>query len=220
MRDTIDAAAPRPGERWLDLGCGGGQLSEALCAAAGGPLASVLAIDCAAANAEAIARLAAGGRPVRFDRGDLSHGLPNVPDGSLDGVVSGLAVTYAEDWDATAGRWTDRAYTRILAELCRVLRPGGRVALSVNVPEPNFWRVFWKSLGHGLRLRRVLKVGKNALRMQRYGTWLKEQARAGRFFYLPQGEVERRLRSAGFAEVSCRLSYAGQAFVFRATRPA
>ncbi|HJZ57101.1 MAG TPA: class I SAM-dependent methyltransferase, partial [Gemmataceae bacterium] len=60
---------------------------------------------------------------------------------------------------------------------------------------------------------------KRALRMVRYGVWLKREARAGRFHYLPAAEVARRLSAAGFERVEHRLSYAGQAFVFRAHRP-
>ena len=56
--------------------------------------------------------------------------------------------------------------------------------------------------------------------MLRYGRWLKLEARAGRFHYLPAPEVTARLTAAGFHRVEHRLSYAGQAFVFRAQKPA
>jgi hypothetical protein len=52
-----------------------------------------------------------------------------------------------------------------------------------------------------------------------YGRWLKREARRGRFHYLPALEVTARLREAGFGRIDCRLSYAGQAFVFRARKP-
>jgi hypothetical protein len=54
--------------------------------------------------------------------------------------------------------------------------------------------------------------------MLRYGRWLTRQARAGRFHYLPAADVVTRLSAAGFGPVEYRLSYARQAFVFRARR--
>ena len=47
---TVDWMDPHPGERWLDLGCGGGQLTRCLWEKSGGSLAEVVATDCAAAN--------------------------------------------------------------------------------------------------------------------------------------------------------------------------
>jgi hypothetical protein len=55
--------------------------------------------------------------------------------------------------------------------------------------------------------------------MMKYGSWLKREARVGRFHYLPAATVHGKLAAAGFDPVECRLSYAGQAFLFRAVRP-
>jgi hypothetical protein len=52
--------------------------------------------------------------------------------------------------------------------------------------------------------------------MMRFGGWLKRQARIGRFHYLTADAVCAKLTAAGFGRVEHRLSYAGQAFVFRA----
>src|SRR5271165_1963518 len=57
LADTVAWLDPAPGERWLDLGCGGGQLTRALWEKSGGTLAEVVALDCAAANDKAIAKL-------------------------------------------------------------------------------------------------------------------------------------------------------------------
>jgi hypothetical protein len=56
--------------------------------------------------------------------------------------------------------------------------------------------------------------------MLRYGSWLKREARRGRFHYLPHEQVAEKLRAAGFGGVEHRLSFAGQAYVFRCRRPA
>jgi hypothetical protein len=53
------------------------------------------------------------------------------------------------------------------------------------------------------------------LRMVRYGAWLKREARTGRFHYLPAATLTDKLSAAGFRHVEHRVSFAGQAFVFR-----
>src|SRR5262245_14874089 len=63
LADTAEWLDPASGERWLDLGCGSGQLTRTLWEKSGGRLASVAAIDCAAVNALAIARIAQKAHP-------------------------------------------------------------------------------------------------------------------------------------------------------------
>jgi SAM-dependent methyltransferase len=133
--------------------------------------------------------------------------------------VSGLSITYAESADPVSGAWTTTAYDRLLAEVRRVLRPGGRFVFSVNVPDPSWARVAWRSLPAAARAGRPLVYLKKSLRMLRYGRWLKREARAGRFHYLPAAEVAAKLAEAGFAQIAHRLTYCDQAFLFRAVKP-
>jgi SAM-dependent methyltransferase len=224
LADTARWLDPRPGERWLDLGCGSGQLTALLWRLSGGRLAQIVAQDCNPVNAEAITRLKARLQPtprpgqIEFLAADFSPGLPQFPDASFDGIVSGLAVCYAEYFDPRAGRYTDEAYNRLLAEMHRVLRPGGRVVFSVNVPRPRWWRLVWKSLGVAFRTSKPIRLLLNTLRMQRHGRWLRREGRRGRFHFLPAEEIERRLTAVGFAGIRSRLSFAGQAYLVGATR--
>src|SRR5437660_11632186 len=57
LADTVAWLDPRPGERWLDLGCGYGQLTRTLWEKSRGSLKEIIALDCAAANRESIDRL-------------------------------------------------------------------------------------------------------------------------------------------------------------------
>lgn len=222
---TADWLDPVAGERWLDLGCGAGRLTRLLWQKSCGCLTSVVSLDCAAANVDAIARVREEFSPpvseerMRFLHADFSSGLGTFSPASVDGVVSGLAVSYAQHWSAEQGRWTTQAYDSLLADVCRVLRPGGRFVFSVNVPNPSWFRVGLFSLPSIFTTRRPLKFLKNCLRMSRYAAWLKREAARGRFHYLEAPAVEAKLAEAGFGRVEHRLSFARQAFVFRAYKP-
>ncbi|HJS48156.1 MAG TPA: methyltransferase domain-containing protein [Gemmatimonadales bacterium] len=111
----LDLAA---GERVLDVACGTGNL--ALPAARLG--AEVTGLDIAPnLLATARSRAVAEGLSVRFDEGDAAA-LP-YPDGAFDTVVTMFGAMFAADPDRTA------------AELLRVTRPGGRVAMANWVPD-------------------------------------------------------------------------------------
>jgi ubiquinone/menaquinone biosynthesis C-methylase UbiE len=224
LRDTVAWLEPEPGERWLDLGCGGGRLSRALWEAADGQLDRLVASDCAAVNADAYARLRAdlgiAEERLRFIPADFSHGLPFAADTSFDGVVSGLAIQYAEHYSARDDRWTTKNYDRLLHEVNRVLVPGGRFVFSVNVPEPKWGKVALFSLFDVFSVRKPLQYLKNAWAMWHYGRWLKREARTGRFHYLPSQDIMTRLQAAGFTNIEVRRSYARQAYIFRARKPA
>lgn len=226
LQDTARWLDPQPGERWLDLGCGGGQLTAVLWQKSRGHVDEIIAIDCAAVNARALAKLQAKLSPrprlrqIRFLAADFSDGLTSFLDDSFDGIVSGLAISYAESRDPITGRYTDEAYNQLLAEMHRVLKPDGRLVFSVNVPNPRFWKILWKSLRLAFQVSKPGKVLLNALKMQRYGRWLRREARRGRFHFFPLQEIVRRLAHAGFHDFKYRLSYAGQAYVVYAKKKA
>jgi ubiquinone/menaquinone biosynthesis C-methylase UbiE len=224
LSDTLDWADPKAGESWLDLGCGSGPLSAGLWERTKGTVASVLGVDCAAVNDEAYERLRhslkpSPGQRVRFECHNFSEGLGHYSKNQFDHAVSGLSITYAEHWDEQKEQWTTAAYDRVLADVCRVIRPGGRFVFSVNVPEPKWWKVGLLSLGDLFRAGQPLRFLKRAARMMKYGAWLKREARTGRFHYLPANEVTAKLAAAGFERIEHRLSYSKQAYVFRAYKP-
>lgn len=111
----IELAGDVRGRRVLDAGCGSGPLSEALRARG----AIVAGFDSSPAMLElARERL---GADADLQVADISRPLPFV-DGAFDDVVVSLVLHYLQDWTAP------------LSELRRVLKPGGRLLLSVNHP--------------------------------------------------------------------------------------
>ncbi|MDI1462878.1 methyltransferase domain-containing protein [Catellatospora sp. KI3] len=103
------------GRRVLDAGCGAGPLSEALRARG----AVVTGFDSSPAMVELARERLGPDADLRV--ADLSLPLP-FADGTFDDVVVSLVLHYLQDWKAP------------LAELRRVLKPGGRLLLSVNHP--------------------------------------------------------------------------------------
>ena len=111
----IELAGDVDGHRVLDAGCGSGPLSAALRARG----AIVTGFDSSPAMVE-LARQRLG-EDADLRVADLSQLLP-FSDGAFDDVVVSLVLHYLQDWRGP------------LAELRRVLRPGGRLILSVNHP--------------------------------------------------------------------------------------
>lgn len=114
MHETIVAAvAGAPGRKWLDVGCGTGEL--AFMAAATG--AEVTGCDLSPTLVETARRQAAArGVDVTFEVGDAE--ALRYADASFDIVTSSVGAIFAPDHRAVA------------SELARVLQAGGELALS------------------------------------------------------------------------------------------
>jgi ubiquinone/menaquinone biosynthesis C-methylase UbiE len=221
LAHTVAWLHPRPGDRWLDLGCGGGRLTRAIWEKSGGAVAEIVGLDCAAANELAFQRLRQTLEPppadsqLRFQCTNFSGGLASWPSASFNGVVSGLAIQYAESYSEERDCWTTDAYEHLLHEVYRVLRPGGTFVFSVNVPRPSWRKVAFRSWRGIFRTPRPWRFIKRSWRMMRYGAWLRREALRGRFHYLPMPQVAEKLRAAGFTGIEHRLTFARQAYLIR-----
>jgi ubiquinone/menaquinone biosynthesis C-methylase UbiE len=111
----LDLAGDVEGRRILDAGCGSGALAAALRARG----AEVTGFDASPAMVDLARTRLGDGTAVQV--ADLAEPLP-FGDGEFDDVVASLVLHYLADWTAP------------LAELRRVLRPGGRLLVSVNHP--------------------------------------------------------------------------------------
>lgn len=185
-RRTIGALGLVPGSVVVDLACGTGDLARDLHSRHLVPVGVDLSFGMLAAA------------PVRFPRVQADGAALPLPDASVDGATCGFALRNFTDLDAT------------LAELARVVRPGGRIAL-VDVAEPPnpVLRV-----GHSVYFNRVVP---------RLGGLLSD---AGAYSYLPRSvaylppaeQLMAAIGRAGFTHVRRTLLSGGIAQLLTATR--
>jgi SAM-dependent methyltransferase len=112
---VLELAGDVTGRRILDAGCGAGPLFAALRDRG----ALVTGIDASAGMLEVARRRLGPDADLRV--ADLAEPLP-FADAAFDDVVASLVLHYLKDWGPA------------LAELRRVLKPGGRLIASVNHP--------------------------------------------------------------------------------------
>lgn len=195
-RRAVAAANVRATDVVLDVACGTGDMLRAFAAAEPRP-ARLIGLDFARG-------MLAGGdyrglpAPLSLLRGDALRAP--LKDGSVDVVSCAFGVRNFQHLD------------RGLAEMSRVLRPGGRVViLEFAIPANRFWRV-----PHRFYCQVVLP---------RLGAWLSRD-RTGAYRYLPRSiatfetreSMERRLEDAGFRAVRSEPMNLGGVVLYRGLR--
>lgn len=187
-RHTVHTLGLPAGATVIDLACGTGDLCLELAEQGHAPIGVDLSFGMLAA-----ARTAA----------PLVHGdalrLP-LPDGSAAGVTCGFALRNLE------------ALPPFFAELARIVRPGGRIALLEVAEPPN--RVL--RFGHGLYFGKVVPLVGGLLSDPAAYRYLPRSVA-----YLPDpGVMLSQLADAGFVAVERRLLSVGIAQLITATRDA
>jgi ubiquinone/menaquinone biosynthesis C-methylase UbiE len=142
---TIALAGIQPGERVLEVGCGTGDVAIAACAPAG-ERGSVSGID-ASPEMIAVARAKAGRAGLAIDfRLEPIEAL-SYPNATFDVVLSSLMMHHLPDDLKRQG----------LAEIARVLKPGGRVLIvDVKRPTNRIGQVLNRLILHG-RLKTAIQ---------------------------------------------------------------
>ena len=188
-RRTVRELALPPGSVVADLACGTGDLCRELARQGQFPVGFDFSMGMLRA-----APAAAGGSPLV--NADVLE-LP-LPDGALDGATCGFALRNLT------------AVPPLLAELARVLRPGGRIGL-LEVDRPSNPILRW---GHGLYFGRVVPL---------IGALLSDR---DAYRYLPRSvsylpswdDVNGDLQCSGFTDVRHHRLSAGIAQLITATR--
>jgi SAM-dependent methyltransferase len=129
IADAIEHAVvrldPRPGERILDLATGTGWAARSLARRGAEVVGADIAADLLTTASETARREQL---PIDFRLAD-AEALP-FEDGQFDAVLSTFGVMFAGRPEAAA------------AELARVVRPGGRIALATWRPDGNVFEMF------------------------------------------------------------------------------
>jgi demethylmenaquinone methyltransferase / 2-methoxy-6-polyprenyl-1,4-benzoquinol methylase len=185
-RLTVRSLALRRDSAVLDLACGTGDLCRELEAAGLAPVGVDLSFG----------MLAAARTDAPLVEGDALR-LP-VPDGRVDGVTCGFALRNFVDLPP------------FFAELGRVLRPGGRIAL-LEVATPPNPLLRW---GHGVYFGKLVPMIGGLISDPSAYRYLPRSAA-----YLPDAEeLTGMIAAAGFTDVDRRLLSGGVAQLFTATR--
>lgn len=185
-RQAVQALGLAAGSVVLDLACGTGDLCRDLAGAGYGPLGADLSLGM-------LSRARTDAPLVEADALDLP-----LPAGRVDGAVSGFALRNFV------------ALPPVFAELARVIRPGGRIALlDVAAPTNPILRT-----GHAVYFGHVVpRIGAVFSDREAYRYLPKSVA------YLPPGdEMLAMLRDSGFTRVSRRLMSGGVTQLITATR--
>ncbi|HEV7670979.1 MAG TPA: class I SAM-dependent methyltransferase [Thermoanaerobaculia bacterium] len=200
--------APAPGDEILDAGTGTGNVALDLL----GRGARVVGIDYFESALE-ICRAKAPAAEFRF--GDLTGRL-DFPDDRFDHVACvNVIYTLAPADQPHAVR-----------ELCRVLKPGGRAAITVFGAGFKALKVYRETLAQRQRtagwfdtIGFALRYLVNTVRILSYVARIKRQQRSGQYTFFSRDQLERLLTEGGFVVEGIEPAFAGQCWIALATKP-
>lgn len=170
--EALAAAAPREGERVLDIGCGAGASSFALTAKVGAS-GHVLGVDISAPLLERARLIAPTGAPLAFELADA--GAAALPQAAFDLLFSRFGVMFFADPAAA------------FAHMRKALKPGGRLAF-----------VCWRGAAENDWVR--LPMG--AIKGMIPDVPPPDPEAPGPFSFGDQARIERILAAAGFTDIA------------------
>jgi demethylmenaquinone methyltransferase/2-methoxy-6-polyprenyl-1,4-benzoquinol methylase len=194
-RVTVRAANPRPGSLALDVAAGTGRIAQELARKG----ARAVGVDFTVAMMQRGRESGVGSMEEVYFAGADALALPFADD-TFDIVTTGFAMRNVTDIEAA------------FREMCRVVRPGGRVVcLEVGRPEWTLTRLL-----HGLYTRRVVPLLGNLIAGDSDAyTYLPSSM--GKF--PPPKELAAIMRRAGLRNVRWKQLTLGAAAVHAGTRP-
>ena len=208
LRRLVELLEPAAGEAILDAGSGTGNVSRLLVASG----ARVTGIDFCP---PAIERCRIKVPQAEFLTADLTRALP-FADRAFDKIACSLVLHFLPP----------AVQIGALQEMCRVLRPGGRVAITVFATGLNPVRVYTESLrnlwaegGLAFAADRAARYFVSTLRVVYYQWRIKQGERAGAYQYFTADRLRGALADAGFDVLAVERTLAGQCWIAAAARP-
>ncbi|MFH1347747.1 MAG: methyltransferase domain-containing protein [Candidatus Margulisiibacteriota bacterium] len=211
----------QPGDRFLDVGCGNGNL-DAYCLGKmallkeivgweKGKIVGVDFVDDALARAEEKLQM------VKIKRTDLpEHELTamdiekdNFPFESryFDKITASLLLSYLREPQVVVER------------LCRSLKPGGTIILTSLKPDADISQIYHnflqkvKQMPEGPERQELLEKGRELLNSAM--GWIENEEESGRFKYFSADELKQMLRANGVEIISSQKSFGDQAIIIK-----
>lgn len=178
-RQVVALAALERGERALDLATGTGDIAFLL-ADQVGPQGQILGLDFSDGMLDVARARALEGRNITWQQGDMT--ALDLPDASFDAITVGYGLRNVTDLD------------RALAEIHRVLKPGGRF-VSLDLGKPRFRLIRW---GADLYSFRVVPLIGGIVSGNRDAY---KYLPASNLSFVDQRELAKRLADLGFNDV-------------------
>ena len=205
----VELLEPASGDDILDAGAGTGNVTMLLAV----PGARVVGVDFCAS---ALERCRQKVPSAEFRHADMTKPLP-FESASFDKVACSVTLHFLNP----------ERQQFALTELMRVLRPGGRLALSVFNAGFNPLRIYRETLRELVRNEGLVKGVQLAVRtlvdtiLILYYQWrIKMGERAGVHRYFTTDSLRQTLNSVGFEAIDIETVYADQCLMASATRPA
>ena len=207
-----DLAEPKPGEVWLDAGCGPAKMSEVIWEKSGGTVKKIIAIDIVLAQA----RERAEKIPVlELKYGNLGERL-DFDDETFDGIISNIAIPYVVEFEGSRGK---EAMLQIFKELFRALKPGKQLIWSAPKRNMRSEPGFIASIPDIIRERKNIPSLSIAIRLFKYTRELAKKGKEGIYTFLSPKEWNEILEKVGFVNPTWRYVFTHQVWVNKVYKP-
>ena len=213
-----DFAEPNRGEIWLDAGCGSVKMSQLIWEKSGKSLEKIIGIDIVLEPARQRLDELGHSLPLELKYANLGEKLP-FADNFFDGIVANACLTSVIDFNGKRGK---AAFTEVMREMFRILKPRGHIVWSTPKRRPFYWKNFLVGLPAMFSIRRQIQhrifAPAIGIRILKYGLGIVSKGRKGIYPFLDPAEYEEILGGIGFGDFRWKKSFAGQVWVNRADK--
>ena len=218
-RTIFEFIEPKEGEVWLDAGCGSAKMSKLILEKSRGKIKKIIAVDIVLEPARKTIKELGDAVPIELQYVNLGEKLP-FPDNFFNGIVANLCLTYVSDFEGKRGK---EAFTEVMKEMFRILKPEGHIVWSTPKRNPIFLMNFLAGLPDMLSPVKQIKHRTFGLwmgmRILRYGLGIASKGKKGIYTFLEPPEYEEILTKIGFRNFEWRKTFAGQVWVNKAFKP-